>query len=188
MTNTWSEHINTITAETERCHLDLRFSAPHVIQSVSIKPKKEWTLGNFYTPVSDHAGWNKPNTIWVTWCNVMRPPEWTNKLAFDIYANNRKEISKLLCELTGTDFQKKVLVALSKIPFGETRTYQQIAQAIGHPKAHRAVASACKKNPLPIVIPCHRVVPSSGGIGKYAYGVNMKKKLLESEGVDIASL
>ena len=87
--------------------------------------------------------------------------------------------------IKGTDFQRKVWKELSKIPEGETRTYKQIAIAIGHPKAARAVANACGKNPNPIITPCHRVIASDGTIGGYSAegGVNTKRALLAKEGV-----
>lgn len=82
-----------------------------------------------------------------------------------------------------TAFQTSVLQEISKIPFGETRTYKQIANAVGSPKASRAVGMACNKNPFPFVIPCHRVVGSNGSLTGYAYGLPMKKKLLAFESV-----
>ena len=82
--------------------------------------------------------------------------------------------------LPGTSFQHDVWRAICRIPFGETRTYAELAQMAGHPTALRAVAGACGGNLLPYYIPCHRVV-SAHGIGGYAYGVNAKKKLLEWE-------
>ncbi len=83
----------------------------------------------------------------------------------------------------GTNFQKMVWTELKKIPFGETRTYKEIAIAIGKPKAARAVANACGKNPYPIIIPCHRVVRSDGTIGGYTGdgGVEKKRQLLRQE-------
>ena len=84
-------------------------------------------------------------------------------------------------DMEGTAFQKKVWAAARKIPYGETRTYAQIAKAIGHPKAVRAVGTALGKNPACVAVPCHRVVPSSGGIGNYAYGTAMKRWLLDHE-------
>ncbi len=83
----------------------------------------------------------------------------------------------------GTDFQKMVWAELKKIPFGEIRTYKEIAVAIGKPKAARAVANACGKNPYPIIIPCHRVVRSDGTIGGYTGdgGVEKKRQLLRQE-------
>ena len=83
--------------------------------------------------------------------------------------------------LTGTDFEKKVWVALTEIPFGETRTYKWVAEKIGKPSAARAVGRALSKNPIPIVIPCHRVIESDGSLGGYSSGVDIKRRLLEME-------
>ncbi len=85
--------------------------------------------------------------------------------------------------LEGTEFQIKVWNALIKIPIGETKTYKEIAKLIGSPKAARAVANACGKNPYPITVPCHRVVRSDGGLGGYSGkgGVETKRQLLENE-------
>ena len=86
-------------------------------------------------------------------------------------------------KLEGTDFQIKVWNELNKIPSGETRTYKEIAKRLGKPKAARAVANACGKNPYPITIPCHRVIRSDGGLGGYSGegGVEKKKLLLKNE-------
>ena len=83
----------------------------------------------------------------------------------------------------GTNFQKMVWTELKKIPFGETRTYKEIAVAIGKPKAARAVANACGKNPYPVIIPCHRVVCSDRTIGGFTGdgGVEKKRQLLRQE-------
>lgn len=85
--------------------------------------------------------------------------------------------------LVGTDFQKSVWRALQEIPYGETRTYQEVAKMIGRPKAYRAVANAVGANPVPIIIPCHRVVRSDGSLGGYSAGVGVatKKWLLDFE-------
>ena len=90
-------------------------------------------------------------------------------------------------KLSGTDFQIQVWKVISKIPKGRVKTYKELAKAIGKPKASRAVANACGKNPLPIKIPCHRVIRSDGGLGGYSGkgGIKTKKKLLKSEGVSI---
>ena len=89
--------------------------------------------------------------------------------------------------LKGTKFQIKVWNYLKKIPKGETRTYLQVAIAIGKPKAHRAVANAVGKNPYPPKIPCHRVIRSDGSLGGYSGkgGIKTKLKLLRSEKVKI---
>lgn len=80
-----------------------------------------------------------------------------------------------------SEFEKKVYLAVSSIPYGETRSYAWVAAQVGQPKAARAVGQALKRNPLPIMIPCHRVVKSSGDLGGYKYGQWWKRKLLEME-------
>lgn len=82
-------------------------------------------------------------------------------------------------------FQRRVLEQLRRIPRGEVRTYREIAQAIGQPGATRAVGTACARNPIPLIVPCHRVVRSDGGLGGYSLrgGVALKQRLLEQEGV-----
>lgn len=84
-------------------------------------------------------------------------------------------------DIKGTDFQLKVWRELQKIPFGQTATYQQIAERIGEPKAVRAVATAIGQNPIAVLIPCHRVIHSDGTIGEYHWGKDLKKRLLEWE-------
>ncbi len=84
-------------------------------------------------------------------------------------------------DLRGTPFQKKVWSALTKIPYGQTRSYKEIAQAIGHPKAFRGVGNANRQNPIPLIIPCHRVINENGHLGGFRYGKKIKKKLLNLE-------
>ena len=84
-------------------------------------------------------------------------------------------------DIRATAFQKKVWEALRTIPAGETRSYSDVARTIGNPKAVRAVARACASNPVAVVVPCHRVVSSSGESSGYRWGVERKKKLLEQE-------
>lgn len=84
-------------------------------------------------------------------------------------------------EYQGTDFQVKVWKALEKIPYGETRTYQDIAEAVGSPKAFRAVGNANNKNPISILIPCHRVIGKSGKLVGYGGGLDWKEYLLGIE-------
>jgi len=88
---------------------------------------------------------------------------------------------ELPLDVQATAFQWQVWKALSAIPRGETRTYAALAKAIGRPKAARAVGHACASNPVAIVIPCHRAVPASGGVGRYRWGSHRKKALLERE-------
>ena len=82
----------------------------------------------------------------------------------------------------GTSFQRRVWAALTAIPWGETRTYAQIAAAVGSPRAVRAVGQANHRNPIPILIPCHRVVGADGTLTGYGGGLELKRKLLELEG------
>ena len=84
-------------------------------------------------------------------------------------------------DIRGTAFQQRVWAALSAIPSGKTATYKEIAQAIGQPKAVRAVAQACGANPLAVAIPCHRVVRSDGDLSGYRWGVERKRKLIDRE-------
>ena len=84
--------------------------------------------------------------------------------------------------MVGTPFQQRVWRALQQIPYGSTRTYGEIASAIGNPRASRAVGMACNKNPLLLIIPCHRVVGSGGKLTGFAYGTDAKQWLLELEG------
>lgn len=81
----------------------------------------------------------------------------------------------------GTEFRKQVWKALRSIPYGETRSYGDIARSIGNPGAARAVGVANSKNPIPVIIPCHRVLGSSGSLTGFAYGVEAKKTLLDLE-------
>lgn len=85
--------------------------------------------------------------------------------------------------LEGTPFQKRVWRQLLKIPFGETRSYGWIAKKMGLNGGAQAVGQVVKKNPVPILIPCHRVIASDGSVGGYSSGVSIKKKLLRHEGV-----
>ena len=84
-------------------------------------------------------------------------------------------------DVQATAFQWKVWRALQRIPYGETRAYAEVAKAIGQPKAARAVARACATNPVCLVVPCHRVVPSTGATGGYRWGADRKKRLLATE-------
>lgn len=81
----------------------------------------------------------------------------------------------------GTEFQKQVWLALTAIPYGKTMSYKEIAAKIGNPKACRAVGLANNKNPIMIIIPCHRVIGSNGKLTGYAYGIRLKEKLLKLE-------
>jgi methylated-DNA-[protein]-cysteine S-methyltransferase len=92
-----------------------------------------------------------------------------------------KKFDLSLCP-DGTLFQKQVWSELEKIPYGKTMSYQGIAHAIGKPNAARAVGLACGKNPIPIIIPCHRVIGKNGSLTGYSSGIDLKKRLLYIEG------
>jgi methylated-DNA-[protein]-cysteine S-methyltransferase len=98
------------------------------------------------------------------------------------YFAGRRKVFDLALDFTGTAFQKKVWAALLTIPFGETRTYAQIARQIGHPTAVRAVGAANGRNPISIVTPCHRVIGSNGALTGFAGGLATKEHLLRLEG------
>lgn len=97
-------------------------------------------------------------------------------------AGRRRVFTLPLCP-AGTPFQRRVWAALSAIPWGETRTYGQIARNIGAPKAARAVGQANHRNPIPIFIPCHRVIGAGGALTGYGGGLELKRMLLQLEGI-----
>ncbi len=105
----------------------------------------------------------------------------TERQLNDYFSGKRKSFSVKL-DFKGTDFQKKVWAALLTIPFGETRSYGQIAQQIKNPKAVRAVGAANGKNPISIIAPCHRVIGSTGKLTGFAGGLGTKAHLLALEG------
>ena len=97
------------------------------------------------------------------------------------FIDGEASLARLPLDIRGTVFQRRVWDELRRIPRGETRTYQEIARAIGAPAAVRAVGSACGSNPVALVVPCHRAVRTDGGLGGYAWGLKRKKKLLALE-------
>lgn len=105
----------------------------------------------------------------------------------DYFAGNRNRF-ELELDFAGTEFQRKVWQALLSIPFGETRSYSDIAVQIGHAKAVRAVGAANGKNPISIIAPCHRVVGKSGDLTGFAGGLDVKKTLLALESSSQPSL
>jgi methylated-DNA-[protein]-cysteine S-methyltransferase len=105
----------------------------------------------------------------------------TGRQLRDYFAGRRKAFA-LKLDFAGTEFQKAVWQALLTIPFGETRTYAQVAEQIGSPKAVRAVGAANGKNPISIVAPCHRVIGSTGELTGFAGGLEAKVLLLRLEG------
>ena len=100
----------------------------------------------------------------------------------EYFAGRRRRFGVPL-DLRGTEFQRRVWDALLEIPYGETRSYKEVAAAIGAPKAVRAVGAANGRNPVAIFVPCHRVIGASGGLHGFSAGLDLKARLLEIEGV-----
>ena len=103
------------------------------------------------------------------------------KKQLEEYFEGKRREFDLPIKQEGTDFQKKVWKALCEIPYGETRTYKEVAKMVGNEKASRAVGMANNKNNIPIIVPCHRVIGSNGKLVGYALGLDVKKYLLDLE-------
>lgn len=97
------------------------------------------------------------------------------------YFSGKRQTFSIALDMRGTPFQKNVWKALIAIPFGETRSYRQLAEQVGNPQASRAVGAANGKNPISIVVPCHRVIGSSGKLTGFAGGLETKAQLLDLE-------
>jgi methylated-DNA-[protein]-cysteine S-methyltransferase len=108
------------------------------------------------------------------------------KMQLEQYFAGKRTAFDIPLDLEGTDFQQLAWRALCRIPFGKTISYGDQAKNIKKPKAFRAVGSANGKNPIPIIVPCHRVVAGDGSLGGYSLGLKMKKQLLALEGVSVA--
>jgi len=130
--------------------------------------------GKFLTGIS----FNKPSDI--TFKKTAAPERFKKELV-SYFEGTGTAFEQEVKFLIGTDFEKKVWNALREIPFGETRTYKWVAEKAGNPSAVRAAGRALSKNPVPIVIPCHRVIESDGSIGGYSSGVAIKRRLLDME-------
>lgn len=103
------------------------------------------------------------------------------KLQILAYMKGELKTFDLILNPQGTEFQKKTWKALQNIPYGETKTYKEIAIAIGNDKASRAVGMANNKNPIPIIIPCHRVIGTNGKLTGFAFGLGIKDQLIQLE-------
>ena len=98
------------------------------------------------------------------------------------YFNGQRKEFKIPLDISGTVFQMKVWKELQKIPYGKTASYKKIAEKVGGSTYVRAVGRANSQNPVPIIIPCHRVINTNGRLGGYSLGIHLKEKLLELEG------
>ena len=119
-----------------------------------------------------------PNPMW----QLLNTPLLTQAInQLEAYFSGERTAFDLPLGAEGTEFQRSVWEALLRIPYGETRSYGQIAEAIGKPKAGRAVGMANHRNPIAIIIPCHRVIGSDGSLVGYGGGINVKTFLLQLE-------
>ncbi|MCL4476245.1 MAG: methylated-DNA--[protein]-cysteine S-methyltransferase [Nitrospirae bacterium] len=108
------------------------------------------------------------------------PEPFRNQLR-DYFSGRLQDFHQDIVFLHGTDFEKKVWLSLMEVPYGETRTYKWLAERIGNPKAVRAVGHALGSNPIPIVLPCHRIIGSDGSLVGYTGGIDIKRRLLDLE-------
>ncbi|MEB3071587.1 methylated-DNA--[protein]-cysteine S-methyltransferase [[Mycobacterium] vasticus] len=118
----------------------------------------------------DHTGWHRDDTAF---------PDVVEQLGA-YFAGDLTEFD-LNCEMAGTDFQRRVWAALLTIPYGQTRSYGELANQIGAPKASRAVGLANGRNPISIIVPCHRVIGANGSLTGYGGGIERKRALLDLE-------
>lgn len=124
------------------------------------------------------------------WCDAQTLSDWRDDPSTEnVIMQLRRYFSKdggefdVVCGFSGTAFQRQVWLELSKIPFGQTRCYREIAAATGRPDAVRAVASAIARNPISIIVPCHRVISSGGKLTGFAGGLDRKRFLLKHEAI-----
>ena len=114
-------------------------------------------------------------------------PEKVAKAVSDVLHGETPKLPELDLEAL-SEFERECLTIIRSIPRGEVRTYEWVARAAGRPKATRAVGNVMATNPIPLLLPCHRVVPTSGGLGNYGYGPAMKRRLLAAEHVPVEEL
>lgn len=141
----------------------------------------EWEGKHLYLSANDEAiieiGFSKPeNVIWRD--NSIL---WECKSELQEYFAGQRKAFNVPINISGTEFQNAVWKKLLDIPYGQVISYGELAAAIGKPKAARAVGNACNRNPIAIIIPCHRVIGKCGSLTGYAGGIGLKARLLELE-------
>ncbi len=114
-------------------------------------------------------------------CPKGKAPEAFKRQIEDYFAGRLREFHQELTFLEGTDFERRVWLATKEVPYGETRAYKWVAEKIGSPKAVRAVGRALGANPIPIIIPCHRIIGADGSLVGYTGGIDIKRRLLDME-------
>jgi methylated-DNA-[protein]-cysteine S-methyltransferase len=152
---------------------------------VAIGPRGVTTI-HYGTEPSD---WELRRLVRVYGPAVVPDPRRASALAreLDQYFNGKRRAFDVEVDLSGlTPFQRRILAATAKIPFGAVSTYGAVARTAGNEKASRAAGGALNSNPIPIVVPCHRVVGSTGALVGYAGGLDTKRRLLAIEGADIS--
>lgn len=157
-----------------------------------IQYKMSSPIGNLFLIASEKGlcavDWKKQN---VPYCKSLNQPGKAVKILaiavsqLEEYFKGVRKNFDLPFDVAGTPFQKSVWTELSKIPYGKTYSYKDVAKKIKNQKAMRAVGSANGKNPLAIIVPCHRVIAADGTLGGYAGGLKIKTHLLKHEGFDI---
>jgi methylated-DNA-[protein]-cysteine S-methyltransferase len=121
--------------------------------------------------------------------NGGRAEKWARQAVRELkeYAAGRRRKFAVPLDLRGTEFQQKVWKALQAIPYGQTRSYGEIARQVGNPRAARAVGMANHDNPVAVIVPCHRVIAGDGSLGGYGGGLAKKSTMLRLEGADVVS-
>ncbi|MEW6213967.1 MAG: methylated-DNA--[protein]-cysteine S-methyltransferase [Nitrospirota bacterium] len=157
-----------------------------------MKQKRSSSSDSFYDTVESPVGtlyliftgktlrgiaFKKPNAI----LRKGEAPPLIKKELKEYFEDGREEFTHKIDFIKGTEFDKKVWLALKEVPYGETRTYKWLAEKVGNPNACRAVGQALSRNPIPILLPCHRIIESNGSIGGYSPGIDIKRRLLEIE-------
>jgi methylated-DNA-[protein]-cysteine S-methyltransferase len=149
------------------------FFYEYVIGTLGVAEENDAITRVFFSKVKNLAGFEKAETPLI------------KKAASQLeeYFKTQRESFDLPLRLEGTEFQRKVWEALLNIPFGESRSYKDIADSIGNPKACRAVGMANNRNPIVIIVPCHRVIGKDGSLTGYGGGLKVKQYLLNLEDI-----
>ena len=131
-----------------------------------------------FVTTTPHEAFDEFRRCWNSDVRATQNDEMACAVAHMIFEERYHDVA---LDLRGTAFQLKVWAALQRVPFGQTVSYRQMACAIGQPAAVRAVASAIARNPVAVLVPCHRVVHSDGSTGQYRWGADLKKRLIQWE-------
>ncbi|QLY26370.1 methylated-DNA--[protein]-cysteine S-methyltransferase [Bdellovibrio sp. KM01] len=154
-----------------------------------IQKKLETKIGPMFLVVSENGLrgllWKKQNVPMVPGTAKMEALLLRVEQEIIEYLSGSRKTFSIPLDVEGTEFQKRVWNELAKIPYGQTKSYKQIATALKDANACRAVGTANGRNPVSIIVPCHRVIAASGKLAGYAGGIEVKKALLEIEGLSL---